>query len=317
MPVQQRSIILRLVRALLPTIISGLVVLGLFQGYLVYQLTHPRRTAEEVTPQQYSLLTGGTLPWSAEQWENHDSTKAVGWFLRGVSGAPAIILIHSYGKNRSELLNLGVKLREAGYHVLLPDLRGHGASPVSWTSLGDYEREDLLAAINFVKSKRDGQGRQLIDGQRIGVYGVSLGGYIALTAAAEDPTIRAVIVDSIFPTPDWLTRAWAQELFNFDLPLLNRLVNFSLRCYFLGRYSQRSALEAFDHYQGKKLWLVTSSAAGEFERLTLELYQQAPEPKQLSRLEYSRFSRLQGVNQDLYDDLIVSYFRRELPRIAP
>jgi pimeloyl-ACP methyl ester carboxylesterase len=314
MAVRQRNVILRFGSALLPAIAGMLIVLGLFEGYLVYRLTHPKRASEEVTPRHYEILTGGSLPWSQEEWDNADGTRAGGWFLRGMSGAPAIILNHGYGKNRSELLNLGIKLREAGYHVLLPDLRGHGASPVPWTSLGEYEREDLLAAISFLKAKRDNQGFPLVDGERIGVYGVSLGGHVAALAAAQDPTIRVVIADSIYPTPDRLTQSLVSQFFNADAPLLNSLVSLGMQCYFLGHYGNSSVTQAVSGYRGQKLWLVTSGAAGPLEQSTLELFQRAPEPKELSRLDQSRISRLEGQAQDVYDDRIVGYFRKDLPR---
>ena len=316
MAVRQRNRFLRFGGALLPSIVGFLIILGLFEGYLVYQLTHPKRSGNEVTPRQYEVLTGGSLPWSDEEWPNADGTKAVGWFLRGATGAPAIILNHGYGKNRSELLNLGIKLREAGYHVLLPDLRGHGASPVAWTSLGEYEREDLLAAVRFVKSRPDNQGHPLADPERVGVSGVSLGGHVALTAAAQDPAIKVVIADSIYPTPDLLTRALTREMLNAHLPALDRLVSLGMRCYFLGRYGKHSVGEAVGGFQGQKLRLVTSSAAGEFEGSTLDLFNRAPEPKELSRLDYSRITRLEGLEQDVYDDRVVGYFRKDLPREA-
>jgi pimeloyl-ACP methyl ester carboxylesterase len=316
MAVQQRNVIIRFISALLPAITGVAIVLAVFEGYLVYQFTHPKRTGEEVTPRHYEVLTGGSLPWSQEEWSNLDNTKAVGWFLRGASGAPAIVLNHAYGKNRSELLNLGVKLREAGYHVLLPDLRGHGASPVNWTSLGEYERDDLLAAIKFLKAKRDNQGHPLVDGDRIGVYGVSLGGYIAVTAAAQEPSIRVVIADSIYPESKALTQSLVDDLFTAKPPALNGLVNLGMRCYFLGHYGKASVPEALGSFQGRKLWLVTSGAAGAFEQSTLELFKQAPDPKEMSLLDHSRITRLEGQDQDIYDDRIVGYFRKDLPRDA-
>lgn len=316
MAVRQRNIVLRLGVALLPAIIGVMVVIGVFAGYLVYQFTHPKRTAEDVTPKSYEVLTGSSLPWSQEEWDNLDGTKAVGWFLRGVSGAPAIVLNHGYGKNRSELLNLGVKLREAGYHVLLPDLRGHGSSPVNWTSLGEYERDDLLAAVKFLKTKHDNQGHPLVDGERLGVYGVSLGGQVAVTAAAQEPAIRVVIADSIYPASEALTHSLIGDLFNMNPPLVNGLVGLGMRCYFFGHYGQTSAPEALSSYHGRKLWLVTSNAAGAFEQSTQELFKQAAEPKEMSLLDHSRITRLEGQDQDVYDDRIVGYFRKDLPRDA-
>ncbi|HZS08295.1 MAG TPA: alpha/beta fold hydrolase [Blastocatellia bacterium] len=313
MAVKQRNIIIRFVSALLPAVAGVVIVLGLFAGYLVYLVTHPKRTKEEVTPQQYTVLTG-SLAWSEEQWANQDGTRAVGWFLRGTVGAPALVLNHGYGHNRSQLLDLGVKLRDAGYHVLLPDLRGHGMSPVQWTSLGDYESEDLLAAVNFLKGMKQGNGQPLLDPSRIGLYGVSLGGCAALAVAHRDPAVRVVIVDGVYRDPSLLTRSLMGEMFNNAGIELDGFLKLGLRCYFMGHYDKVSVDDAVGRLSSQKVWFVTSSSAGAFDRSTKDLFAISSGQKELVTFDHSRATRLEGPDQAAYDDRIVSYFRRSLPR---
>lgn len=305
--------VFRFARALLPMAMGLIVVLGAFEGWLVYRVTHPRRTAHEITPNHYQLFTGGGLSWSEEQWENADSTQAQGWFLRGTTGAPAIVLNHGYGKNSAELLNLGVKLCEAGYHVLLPDLRGHGSSVVGYSSLGVYEKDDLNAAINFLKGKKSAQGQPLVDGTRVGVYGVSLGGYAGLTAAADNPTIKVVIADSVYAKPNWLTQTVLKEMFSADPPILNQFAEMGLRGYFWGHYDEGSAEQALSRYKDQKLWLVTTqattAATEDLNQISLDLFQQAQFPKEIMKVE-----RVRSEARDAYDDRIVGIFRKDLAR---
>lgn len=305
--------IIRFSRALFPIAMGAIIVIGAFEGWLVYRVTHPRRTSFELTPSHYQLFTGEGVFWSEEQWDNTDGTTATGWFLRGATGAPAIVLNHGYGKNRSELLNLGVKLCELGYHVLLPDLRGHGTSGVSYTSLGIYEKDDLNAAVNFLKSKKNTQGQLIVDGNRIGVYGVSLGGYAALTAAAENPTIKVVIADSAYPNPNWLTQSVLREMFSSDPPFLNEFADWGLRGYFWGHYNDGSAELALSRYKEQKLWMVTTQSntpvAVEINQTTLDLFQQAQFPKEIIKVERTRAEA-----RDAYDDRIVTIFRKDLAR---
>lgn len=315
---RRQSSLLRMGRALLPMTVAALIIFGLFEGYLVYRLTHPRRVHNEITPANFQMLTGAGLAWSEDQWDNSDGTRATGWFLRGATGAPGIILNHGYGRERSELLTLGVKLAEAGYNVLLPDLRGHGASPVSYTSLGEAESRDVIAAIEHLKTKKNNQGQILVDGSRIGVYGVSLGGYAAIAAASDDPAIRVVIADAAYPNPDGLTQAVLKDLFSIDPPLLGSLARIGLRGYFFGDYNKSSVKEAFGHYQDKKLWFVVSAKYNEVtdgpNRTMLELFENGPASKELLKVERGRAARLEGPEQDAYDDRIVGCFRKDLPR---
>src|SRR6185503_14963803 len=175
-----------------PVLVLGVGVLGL-SFYLIHHLAHPLPTQLYGSPRDFEIITQMAM-WTDEKWKNTDDTQAVGWFLSRGRSAPVVILSHAYGSNRSELLSLSFELWKAGYHVLVYDMRGHGESPTKWSGLGTYEADDLLSAINFLRTmkvpvtsppaakpapngaKPADANQKLIDG-RFGLYGVDLGGY--------------------------------------------------------------------------------------------------------------------------------------------
>jgi fermentation-respiration switch protein FrsA (DUF1100 family) len=132
-----------------------LVVLAVLcvTAWLVYSATRAPRRAYLVTPEKFLRLSDRGLRATEETWQNRDGTRARGWLIRGTEGAPAVLLLHGYGADRSWLLNLGVKLNEtANMTVLLPDLRGHGQEPpVSASSFGWAESDDALAALEYLR----------------------------------------------------------------------------------------------------------------------------------------------------------------------
>src|SRR2546430_462311 len=198
----------RLVRAFLPIL---LVVLAAFAGvtvWIVHGITRPPRAAYLVTPQTFSKVTGPILKATDATWRNHDGTSARGWLIEGAEGAPAVILLHHYGADRSWLLNLAVKVHEStNFTVLWPDLRGHGEEPlVSWSLFGAVEGDDVTAAIDYLHTLRTTANKPQVSG-RIGVYGIELGAYAALDAAKRYPEIRALALDSAPAAPDDLIRA--------------------------------------------------------------------------------------------------------------
>lgn len=110
-----------------------------------------------------------------------DGVQLAGWFVPR-PGAAAIVLLHGYPAEKADLLPIAAALAPQ-YAMLLMDQRYFGESEGRATTLGFRERRDLERAVDFVQSR---------GAAAVGVFGFSLGGAVALLAAAEDPRIRAV-----------------------------------------------------------------------------------------------------------------------------
>src|SRR6266480_2488166 len=166
---------IKLFKSLLPILLLVVLALGGVFGWLVYNISRPPGRPYLVTPQAFAQISGPGLKATDQTWPNRDGTTARGWLLRGAEGAPAVVLLHRYGADRSWLFNLGVKLNETtNFTILWPDLRGHGLNPpVERTSFGTREGSDALAALDFLRSLKGAGGNKLI-GDHSGLYGVEL-----------------------------------------------------------------------------------------------------------------------------------------------
>lgn len=134
-----------------------------------------------------------------------------GWYLPGRADMPTVIFVHGISSNRTgggATTELAAMLNERGFGALLFDLRGHGRSGGDRVSGGWHERMDVLGAFDYLRSR----------GARasgIGVIGVSMGAASAALAAAEEPNLRALVLDSPF--------ARAAELVNREVALVTPL----------------------------------------------------------------------------------------------
>jgi dipeptidyl aminopeptidase/acylaminoacyl peptidase len=83
------------------------------------------------------------------------------------------------------------ELVKAGVVVLLTDKRGSGASEGDWRSAGfDELAADALAGVAFLRARPE------VDPERVGVVGLSQGGWIAPVAAADNRDVAFVLVVS-------------------------------------------------------------------------------------------------------------------------
>jgi len=156
--------------------------------HMAVTLTRADRIPVENSPASYDLVYE-----EVEFTPRHATIKLRGWHIDGGREGPDIILVHGVDVNRESdrALELSAQLVRAGFDVLLFDLRAHGRSDGELVSGGYHERQDLLGAIDFLRQRGGADGR-------IGVLGNSLGGAVALLAAATEPDIAAVVADSPF-----------------------------------------------------------------------------------------------------------------------
>ena len=158
------------------------VYLAVFAGAVValslvsfWLAVRPPRLAVPLAPADLGLTVESVTITS------DDGVRLAGWLVPR-AGAPAIVLLHGYPADKADLLPIAAALAPR-FTVLLLDQRYFGQSGGRATTIGFRERGDLRRAIDFLAARGFGP---------VGVFGLSLGGAVALLAAAEEPRIRAV-----------------------------------------------------------------------------------------------------------------------------
>ncbi len=180
--------------AVLLALVSGGCLIALFLAFVLIdnmgRLLEPPRTPLTQKPSDYGITIYRDVTLTSS-----DGITLRGWYIPSQNGA-AVILAHGYVDNRQFLLPEAAFLTRAGYGVLLFDFRGHGDSGSATATLGDHERRDLRAALDFVALQPD------IDPDRIGGLGFSMGAATLVEVAAEDERLRAVVIESSYATLD-------------------------------------------------------------------------------------------------------------------
>ena len=130
------------------------------------------------------------IPYEDVQFTTSDGLRLSGWWLEAPGATRTIVTLTGHYGGRSDTLGIGAALWRKGMNVLLFDFRGRGASDPHINTLGYCETIDALAAAAFARRKAPGSA--------IGLFGFSMGGAVAIMAAARDESIGAVVADSPF-----------------------------------------------------------------------------------------------------------------------
>jgi pimeloyl-ACP methyl ester carboxylesterase len=281
----------------------ALTVLAI-SAYLLYRALSPEATPIRIAPE--SLLGD---PASLE-YLAPDGTTREGWLFPGRRGAPTIVLAHGYQSSRADLLPLAASLQENRFHVFLFDFSGHGRSP-GRTTLGYAETRELLGVIATLAQQPD------LDPERFGIWGTDLGAYAALAAAAQEPRIRALVAGSVYDHPEMLLRAQVDRIGLGALPLVHTCTRWGFR---LLHWSDRmtpplSATVA--HLGGSAKLFIRPLDDPVFGEVTLQLFLQAPEPKQQEVVQKGGYVRMLDTEKRSYEARIVSFFLQYLPVTSP
>ena len=117
-----------------------------------------------------------------------------GWWLPQLYPKAILVFAHGYLMNRSEWAALAAAAHRSGYACLLFDFHGHGKSDINGiVTVGPKEAKDVVAAVNFAKSR---QPRA-----KLALIGSSMGAAASVLAITEDlADADALVLDSCYST---------------------------------------------------------------------------------------------------------------------
>jgi dipeptidyl aminopeptidase/acylaminoacyl peptidase len=126
---------------------------------------------------------------------------------------PALVWIHGSGSDQNFLgwhpgsyrmyYSLCQYLAQQGYIILTPDYRGSSGYSRDWSTgvymgIGVNDTADVASGADYLKTL------SYVDPDRIGVFGLSYGGFLTLQAMTVDPTLWRAGVD-VAGVVDWAT----------------------------------------------------------------------------------------------------------------
>jgi pimeloyl-ACP methyl ester carboxylesterase len=120
-----------------------------------------------------------------------DGVPIAGWYIPAADGVGStgttVVIVHGWDANKSEAMKYAVPLHPA-FNVVVMDLRGGGRSGSADSTFGPREKLDIEAVVDWLQRTKHPA--------HIAVMGNSMGGGAATLAAAGDPRIEALILDS-------------------------------------------------------------------------------------------------------------------------
>jgi pimeloyl-ACP methyl ester carboxylesterase len=228
----------------------------------------------------YSVTTDNPIP-------------IAGWLVLDHPNAPTVIVLPAWKEDRTTMLKYATFMVQGGLNVLLIDLRGSGRSGGQF-SLGLYEPTDVKGAISYLDTL------PTLNNHHYGVFGVSFGAGIALSAAggngdqyAGDTEIDAIVADSPWASEsDTVDRLNALDIGGLSIPLPHTATIAGHTIDFLpgaawavdhtvgGDPDTRSALLGAKHLQAGQSLLIIHAAQDNNPTTTLaaaqQLYNAAP-----------------------------------------
>ena len=232
-----------------------------------------------------------------------DGTRIAGWFAAGENAKPGILLLHSVRSDRREMLSRARFLLEAGYSVLLIDMQAHGETPGQNITFGFRESSDARAAVSFLRTR--------VNGRRVGVIGVSLGG-AALLLGESPVRADAVILEAVYSSIENAVKnrisIRAGSIGQYLAPLLTWQIEPRLGI----PLQALSPLNAIGRLNVPVMIIAGTEDRHTEREESRRLFEEAREPKQLWFIEGAKHQNFHLYAGEEYERRVLQFFRRHL-----
>jgi pimeloyl-ACP methyl ester carboxylesterase len=167
-----------------------------YQVWKTYRTVHPSRLLALGSQTPAAL----NLPYENVEFQSRDGLRLAGWYVP-CPNSPTVILVHGLGGSAGAMIYHAGVLLKRGYGSLLIDLRAHGSSQGNTCTYGIIEANDVLGAVDYLRSRPDVDAQRISPSmRRIGALGISLGAQAVLRAALLSDEIKGVVLEGLGTT---------------------------------------------------------------------------------------------------------------------
>src|ERR671916_16342 len=166
---------------------AGSIVAYLIVGYVVAaRLSAPVRQSVERTPADVGLDYREVVVRSS------DGLSLSAWWVEKPGSPRAAVLVHGWAGDMSDLhvVDTALVYHQAGFNVLMLDLRAHGGSEGERVTLGYQEVRDVRGALSWLEERG-------FSPQEVVLHGWSMGG-AAVVQAAPGTDVAAVVEEAAY-----------------------------------------------------------------------------------------------------------------------
>jgi uncharacterized protein len=189
-----------------------LLVFGFFwaiNNVLPYSIIRPWKHAATEKPADFGLISEDV------SIKGFGEIELKGWLILPKSDSVSpncLVFCHGIAGNRGHYTQMAGKLAAQGWNCLLLDGRAHGESGGDYCTFGYFEEKDLKLAVDFLE-------KRFPKNKKIGIWGASLGGAVALQCLENDERLDFGLVESTFiDLPTIISDYQKQLFFGIRLP---------------------------------------------------------------------------------------------------
>ncbi|KGR74385.1 alpha/beta hydrolase [Ureibacillus sinduriensis] len=138
------------------------------------------------------------------------------YYANGSDNHKWAIAVHGYTGSADGMTRYIRNFYEQGFHVVAPDLRGHGRSEGEYIGMGWHDRLDLLKWIDEIIS--------LDPDAEIALFGISMGGATVMMTSGEDlpSNVKVIVEDCGYSSVSDVFVYQLDDLFGLpEFPVLN------------------------------------------------------------------------------------------------
>jgi fermentation-respiration switch protein FrsA (DUF1100 family) len=263
-----------------------------------FLMTRRSRLGEIHRPSEYGL------DFEEVVFKTSDGLDLRGVWIPAAESDRAVVILHGHGNSMDLDIQRAPFFHRAGFNVFLFDFRAHGRSAGRLATFGYLERQDVVGAVAFLKSRGV---------KRIGLLGFSYGGMASMLAAPICPDIHAVVSDG---GPARVRTAIAGRVVEAHLP---RALGRFLGWLTVAMTSLRFGVNLFRYepirWVGKIAPRPVFFVHGEKDKYLHdfdELYAAASEPKEAWRLPGVEHTKASEVYPEEFYRRVIEFFDRNL-----